>query len=288
MTTPDAEMEQNSPAQRNRYGWDIESWEGETAAHDFHFAPPTSTPADVGLPMPPNGQADVTPADEAPSQESLLWQMVREIIETIVLTVVIFFLIRIPTQTFRIQGFSMEPNFIQGQYLIVNKAVYWFREPARGEVIVFRFSENPRRDYIKRVIGLPGETVEVQNGKVYINGQPLEEPWPLKPGFYSKGPITLGPNEYYVLGDNRGNSSDSHAWGPLDGDRIIGKAWIAYWPPKLPNTLTERYPQLAVWFDKLRAALNIQQEPRYWGLLPSYPDPLARQHIQQPVPAPYP
>ncbi|MDQ7030009.1 MAG: signal peptidase I [Ardenticatenia bacterium] len=283
-------MEPNTPlpSREQRYSWDID-WEADSSAHEFRLAP--SSPASVDV-APPSGHGQ---ADSPSSAElSSVWQIVREIIETIVLTVVIFLLIRIPTQTFRIEGFSMEPSFIPGQYLIVNKAVYWFREPSRGEVVVFRFSDNPPQDYIKRIIGLPGETVEVQNGQVYINGQPLEEPWPLKPGFYSDAPITLGPNEYYVLGDNRGNSSDSHAWGPLDGDRIIGKAWIAYWPPKVPTGLAERYPQLVVWFNKLKAALNLQhREPRYWGLIPTFPDPLKPQgqqgqQAQHPVPSPYP
>ncbi|MCW5851014.1 MAG: signal peptidase I [Anaerolineae bacterium] len=157
----------------------------------------------------------------------------REVAETLILTFAIFFLIRIPFQNFRIEGFSMEPTLHTGQYIIVNRALYrWFSPPQRGDIIVLRPPNNLDRDYIKRIIGLPGETVEVRQGRVFINNAPLEEKYIQRPGSYTKPPTTLGPKEYFVLGDNRDNSNDSHTWGPLPEDLIEGKAWVTYWPPQ--------------------------------------------------------
>lgn len=165
-----------------------------------------------------------------------LWRKVgsalRELIETLILTLVIFLLIRFAVQNFRIEGASMEPNFHDGQYLFVNKLIYMFQPPQRGDVIVFVPPNSSSRDFIKRVIGLPGERVEIRSGTVFINGEPLVEHYPLNPGSYSSGPIVVPPNEYFVLGDNRNYSSDSHSWGTVPIQKIIGKAWFSYWPPQ--------------------------------------------------------
>lgn len=156
----------------------------------------------------------------------------REFFETLALALLIFFLIRSMVQNFRIEGISMEPNFHHGQFLIINKLAYKLGRPARGDVVVFHYPRDPNRDFIKRVIGLPGDTVEVRQGQVFINGAPLYEPYPLLLGTYSAPPVTVGLNQVYVLGDNRNNSSDSHTWGSLPVDLIVGKAWISYWPPR--------------------------------------------------------
>ncbi len=158
---------------------------------------------------------------------------IRELIETLILTLVVFLLIRFALPNFRIEGFSMEPNFHDGQYLFVNKLEYAVHPPERGDVVVFLPPNSTTRDFIKRVIGLPGERVEIIDGAVQINGVPLAEPYPLNPGSYSFGPVTVGEDEYFVLGDNRNNSSDSHSWGMLPAKKIIGKTWISYWPPQL-------------------------------------------------------
>lgn len=168
--------------------------------------------------------------EEAESQRNETSAFLLEIVETLILTLVIFLLIRTVVQNFRIDGDSMEPNFHDGQYLIINKLAYRFGKPQRGDVIVFQFPRDPSRDFIKRVIGLPGETVEVRRGQVFIDGIPLEEPYAPNMGRYDAGPTVLGPNEIYVLGDNRDHSSDSHAWGPLALDFVIGKAVLIYWP----------------------------------------------------------
>jgi len=158
--------------------------------------------------------------------------VVREIVETIALALVIFLLVRLAAQNFRIEGSSMEPNLHNGQFLIVNKLVYYLHPPERGDVIVFQAPDSPRKDYIKRVVGLPGEEVEIVDGQVFVNGLRLEESYIAEPGTRSWGPEVVGDFEYFVLGDNRRNSRDSTNWGMLDGNAIIGKGWICYWPPQ--------------------------------------------------------
>lgn len=169
----------------------------------------------------------------APSRLAGWGKALRELIETLALTLVVFLLVRFAAPNFRIEGYSMEPNFHDGQYIFVNRLVYMLHPPERGDVIVLIPPSTATNDYIKRVIGLPGERVEIVNGQVLINGAPLQEPYPLDPGTYSFGPVTVGAEEYFVLGDNRDNSSDSHAWGMLSAQKIIGKAWITYWPLNL-------------------------------------------------------
>jgi signal peptidase I len=188
----------------------------------------------------------------------------RELAETVILAVLIFFAVKAVVQNFRVEGASMEPSLQSEEYLLVNKAIYFrvdmakvhqflpfipgdngekkhlFRAPRRGDVIVFRFPMDPSRDFIKRVIGVPGDTVEVKDEKVYINGAPLVEPYILATPNYTYGPKTVPPGEYFVLGDNRRNSYDSHAWGSacqaqqqcdfVPEDNIIGQAWLSYWP----------------------------------------------------------
>jgi signal peptidase I len=146
----------------------------------------------------------------------------------------------------------MEPNFHDGQFLFINRWAYcpglhldlapldlhWSRtrciwQPQRGDVIVFRYPADPTKDYIKRVIGLPGEHVEVRNGQVFINGERLPEPFGPNPGSYTAPALTVPPDQVYVMGDNRNNSSDSHIWGPLPESYIVGRAWLSYWPPPL-------------------------------------------------------
>ena len=145
------------------------------------------------------------------------------------LTILIFWAVNAATGRFRIDGNSMEPNLSDGQYIIINKLVYQLREPQRGDVVVFQYPHDPSRDFIKRVIGIPGDEVAVTRGAISINGQPVEEPYIAQPGSYS-GRWTLGPDQFFVLGDNRNNSSDSHNWGVLPRDNLVGRAWVIYWP----------------------------------------------------------
>ena len=171
-------------------------------------------------------------ANASASQERGVKSLLREIVETVVLTLLIFFVIRLFIQQFRIEGASMEPNLHDGQYLIISKFAYWFHPPQRGDIVVFDFPRDPNRQFIKRIVGLPGENLEIKQGRVFINGQWLEEPYATNVSTYSWGPVTIGPAEYFVLGDNRPYSSDSHSGWMLPRANIIGKAWISYWPPK--------------------------------------------------------
>ena len=139
-------------------------------------------------------------------------------------------------QPFVVSGSSMEPNFRQGDYLIIDEITYRFREPERGEVIVLRFPQDPSQFFIKRVIGLPGEKVVIANNKVKVTQEAgktttLSEEY-LLPGTLTPGSeaITLDQGEYFVLGDNRVASSDSRSWGILKRKNIVGKAWLKLFP----------------------------------------------------------
>jgi signal peptidase I len=181
----------------------------------------------------PLGAPEALTPSAKPSFWSNLGSALRELIETLILTLVIFLVIRFAVQNFRIEGFSMEPNFHDGQYLFVNKLVYMLHPPERGDVVVFVPPNNNSRDYIKRVIGLPGDRIEIRSGAVFVNGETLREAYPLNEGTYSAGSLVVPPEEYFVLGDNRNYSSDSHSWGTVSVKKIIGKAWISYWPPQM-------------------------------------------------------
>lgn len=178
----------------------------------------------------------------------------RELAETLILAFLIFLAVRAVVQNFRVEGASMQPTLHDGQYLLVNKAIYFrinlktvhkflpfidpgdnpnrflFRAPRRGDIVVFRSPQNPNRDFIKRVIGVPGDVVEVREGVVYVNGEPLSESYIAEPPNYQFPPTEVPPHTYWVLGDNRNNSDDSHHWGPVPEDNIIGQAWFSYWP----------------------------------------------------------
>ncbi len=166
---------------------------------------------------------------------SFFWELLKAFILAMVIIVPIRYFV---VQPFFVRGASMEPNFHDGEYLVVDQLSYRFREPKRGEVVVFRYPQDHSQFFIKRIIGLPGESVAVQDGKViirtnaYPSGVELNERSYISPAIRTGGQtnMTLGPNEYFVLGDNRPASSDSRAWGVVGRDEIIGKAWIRAWP----------------------------------------------------------
>jgi signal peptidase I len=184
----------------------------------------------------------------------------REIVETIVLTLLIFLAVRAVVQNYRVEGASMVPTLANEQMLLVDKVSYFRWDPTffsrllgeeippaprylfgagpqRGDIVVLR-AWNEDKDYIKRVIGLPGEQIEVRaSDGVYINGAALDEPYINEVPNYNIAPLTLPSGEYYVLGDNRTNSSDSHVYGPARLDQIVGRAWISYWPPSTLGAL---------------------------------------------------
>lgn len=155
--------------------------------------------------------------------------VVREIIETLLLTLFIFWLVNAATGRYRVQGHSMMPTMKEGEYLIINKLSYYLDNPERGDIIVLHYPRDRTREYIKRIIGLPGDTVEIENGRVIVNGVTLNEPYIADSPDYT-GRWVVPEDNYFVLGDNRNNSSDSHSWAYLPRSDIVGKAWLVYWP----------------------------------------------------------
>jgi signal peptidase I len=206
-------------------------------------------------------ERDPSPLDEermAPSARGV----VKELLETAIFILLVFLIVRGVIQNFKIEGQSMEPNLHTGQYILVNKIVFFhfdlnaplrllpgngdltpkivypFHMPRRGEIVVFEYPRDMSKDYIKRVIGLPGDTVMIREGLVYVNGELLDEPYLQGVPTTCRGddacnggnPITVPAGTLFVMGDNRANSSDSREWGALPLEGIIGKAWVSYWP----------------------------------------------------------
>lgn len=166
---------------------------------------------------------------------SFVWEIIKIAILALVIILPVRYFI---AQPFFVKGASMEPSFQDGNYLIIDEISYRFGLPQRGEVVVFRFPEDPKQFFIKRIIGLPSETVEIKNNKVRILneknqlGLVLDESEYLSPEEVTEGSlkIRLKKDEYFVLGDNRLHSSDSRRWGALPRDFIIGKVFVRAWP----------------------------------------------------------
>jgi signal peptidase I len=160
--------------------------------------------------------------------------MLREALETILPAILIALLINVFIgQATRVEGQSMEPNLHSNQRLVVEKVSYRFHGPQRFDVVVIKVPSQGDELLIKRVVGLPGETVEIHDGQVYIDGQLLNEPFTneqTRPGRYAR--ITVPPLNVFVLGDNRNHSNDSRSFGPVPIENIVGRAWISYWPPE--------------------------------------------------------
>jgi signal peptidase I len=158
-----------------------------------------------------------------------------EILETLVLIVAIYALVDLASARFYVDGPSMEPNFVTGQRVIVSRVNYLLGQPERGEIIVFDSPDRPNVDppLIKRLIGMPGETVEIRDSLVYINGELLDEPYTNEPCTRNCEDRTweLGPDEYFAMGDNRNRSRDSRSFGPVKHSHLIGEALVRYWPP---------------------------------------------------------
>jgi signal peptidase I len=169
------------------------------------------------------------PAESSPNNPGI-GRFIIDILETLVLSVLLFLAINAISARIRVDGFSMEPTLHSGQFVIVNKMAYRLGEPERGDVIVFRYPYDPQQEYIKRVIGLPGDHVVIENGMVYVNGQVLNEPYIAAAPIYQNN-VTVPELSLFVLGDNRNNSSDSHNWGTVPMEYVIGKALLVYWPP---------------------------------------------------------
>ncbi len=177
----------------------------------------------------------------------------REVVETLLLALLIFLAVRATVQNFKVEGRSMLPSLDNGQYIIVNKLAYaqfdmglfdflpfydagensthhLFGSPERGDVVVFEAPKYPDRDFIKRIIGVPGDKVEIRSGVVYINDEPINESYTQGATNCPCGPWYIEEGHYFVLGDHRNNSSDSRQFGPIEESSIIGKTWFSYWP----------------------------------------------------------
>jgi signal peptidase I len=172
------------------------------------------------------------PATETPVQEGNSWkQFAFDLIETILLAVILYFGINALSARVRVDGFSMNPTLQDGEYVLVSKVSYKLGQPQRGDIIVFEFpGGQPAQDLIKRVVGLPGDIIEIRDRTVYINGQQINEPYIAAEPLYS-GIWEVPDGFLFVLGDNRNDSSDSHAWGMLPVGNVIGKSLLIYWPP---------------------------------------------------------
>ena len=192
-------------------------------------------------------ETDTVPAPPEPAPSVSPWKhFFRDTLETVLLAIVLFLVINLISARVRVEGYSMLPTLDDGQFVLISRLTYKLGEPRRGDIIVFRPPMYPEEsilrrllgipnigdnyeDYIKRVIGVPGDTVKVENGTVFINNIALLEPYIAAAPLYS-GEWTVPEGSLFVLGDNRNNSSDSHAWGLLPQDNILGKALAIYWP----------------------------------------------------------
>lgn len=229
-SSPDALDAPSLPAaaalERAAMAWPESAGDAESGAWrpDAWWAPPSLLPPiDAGF-------EGATPAAADVPQRFRPARLVREVVETLALAGVMLVVLLALVRNYKIEGTSMAPTLAPAEYILVDKVSYRvFGDPQRGDVVVFRdWSDD--QDYIKRIIGLPGEAVDVRDGRVFIDGAPLDEPYLLGAPTGGGGPTVLGPDAYYVLGDNRGNSSDSRVHGPLPRDHIVGRAWLTYWP----------------------------------------------------------
>jgi signal peptidase I len=168
-------------------------------------------------------------------EEHPLIEIIRFAIIALLIVVPVRFFI---AQPFIVSGASMEDTFQSGEYLIVDQVSYYFNEPSRGDVVIFRYPRDPSKFFIKRIIGLPGDTVEIKDGLVTIKNPEHELGFQLNEPYITDMPKaapfseTLGEREYFVMGDNRDESSDSRSWGVLQEERIVGRAWLRLFPPQ--------------------------------------------------------
>lgn len=179
-----------------------------------------------------------------------IWVFFLDFVETIVIALAIFVVVyQFLFQPHQVKGSSMEDNFHDGEYLLTDKVSYRFKTPQRDDVIVFKAPQNEDFDYIKRIIAMPGEQIMIDNNQIFVNGALVNESGYLdadvvtRPGLFLKEdiPVTIPPNAYFVMGDNRTNSSDSRDWGFVPSENLVGKAWVKYWPINEMG-LVDKYP----------------------------------------------
>ncbi len=161
-------------------------------------------------------------------------RFLREVVDLVILIGAIYVLVNLTTVRFNVQGSSMVPSFEEDQFLIVSRMNYLLGQPDRGDVVVFHNPDDPTEDFIKRVIGLPGEMVEIRGTQVFVNGKPLDEPYikeQCSPSSCNDRTWQLGADEYFVMGDNRNRSKDSRSFGPVLYNHLVGEVVVRYWPP---------------------------------------------------------
>jgi len=181
-------------------------------------------------PIPTSGQEQSEGEAEALDRRRPFVSAFAELIEILLIAGGLFIAVNLVTARVRVESVSMEPNFHEGQLVVVNRLAYRWTKLERGDIIVFRPPVNPIKRYIKRVIGLEGDLIAARNGQIFVNGVALDEPYLAVTPTY-EGEWTVGPGEIFVLGDNRNNSNDSKNWGNLKEEAVIGMAVIIYWPP---------------------------------------------------------
>ncbi len=169
---------------------------------------------------------------ESPSQRSFFARassILLETLQTILLALVLYLLIDSVMARVRVETISMQPTLHPGDFLLVNKLAYRLSDIARGDIVVFHYPPNPQEDYVKRVIGVAGDEIRVEAGKVWVNGHPLKEPYiAASPTYF--GSWQVPADSIFVLGDNRNQSSDSHSWGFVPIKNVVGRAIVIYWP----------------------------------------------------------
>ncbi len=175
--------------------------------------------------------------------EKSFWQRSKPVIKEYAESLLIAFVLAMLIRTFVVQAFkiptgSMRPTFMEGDRILVNKFIYKFRDPERGDIIVFKYPENPKIDFIKRLIGKPEETLKIKNGRILVNGREVSQKQICSNFYYNRGKyggvdqeIKVPPHAFYALGDNSANSKDSRYWGFVPEKNLIGKAILIYWPP---------------------------------------------------------
>ena len=179
------------------------------------------------------------PAVEPPKTRSS--RVVLDAIETLLLALVLFLGINLITARIRVDGPSMQPTLYNGEYVLVNRLAYKWAKPRLGEVVVFRYPRNPSQEYVKRVIGVPGDEIYIANRQVFVNGQLLDEPY-IADAPQDNGRWIVPENSLFVLGDNRNDSSDSRDWDFVPMENMIGKALVVYWPPSAWGLIAHTNP----------------------------------------------
>ncbi len=193
---------------------------------------------DLELVKPSSGLSHLTPEDIKQQKQATFWQKTRENVQIIAIALFLALFIRgFVAEPRYIPSDSMLPTLAVGDRLVVEKISYHFHPPLKGDIVVFDppqqlqvqgYAKN--QAFIKRVIGTPGQTVEIHNGKVYINNQPLTENYIAEPPNYQMGEVKVPPDQLFVMGDNRNNSNDSHVWGFLPKQNVIGHTCYRFWP----------------------------------------------------------